>query len=92
MTQPTDGARWQQLATELAENPDLCRRLLRDHVPDGGRCTACTAPGTGCANRPWPCSIHKLAALAHEIHDDQARGAHRHVATRRSGTSTRSRT
>jgi len=51
------------IAAELARTPQLCARLLADHVagPDG-RCAGCHS-AVRLAPR-WPCRIATLAQLA----------------------------
>lgn len=57
---------WHTFTEVLAVMPDVVDRLLTDHVPDpdSGRCRACTVGGTGLPGKPWPCSVHALAAAA----------------------------
>lgn len=60
---------WTDLVTVLAAMPDVWRRLLAEHVPDGhGRCCGCTVPGHGIPGASWPCSLHLLAARAERKH------------------------
>lgn len=69
MSEPTDPLQWRHLAEVLAAMPDTYGRLLGLHVDaGGGRCRACTVPGTGAPEADWPCAMRKLAALAREIH------------------------
>jgi hypothetical protein len=56
------------LARELAWQPEIIRRLLARHVPDGGgRCRGCTIPGTGLPGGRWPCVLHFYAEAAARI-------------------------
>lgn len=66
---------WRTVAEVLAVMPDAYRRLLELHRGCmDGMCRACTVGGTGARHTRWPCSIHKLAKLAQEIHDRPLRG------------------
>lgn len=70
MSETTDPLSWQHLAEVLAAMPAAYRRLLAEHVDAGcGRCRRCTVAGTGAPGELWPCSLHKLATLAQQIHD-----------------------
>lgn len=55
---------WQRLITVLAADVELCGRLLSAHVDVGGRCRACTTPGTGTPGARWPCVIERAANAA----------------------------
>lgn len=56
------------LAVVLAAMPDVVAALVRDHVPDvRGRCIACTTPGTGTPNLPWPCPLRLIAENARKL-------------------------
>jgi hypothetical protein len=57
-----NGKNWEAIVRAVSQMPDVIVRLTRDHVPDPqARCRACTEPGTGRPNAPWPCSLRKLA-------------------------------
>jgi anthranilate phosphoribosyltransferase len=58
--------RWLAFAAVLATMPDLVERLMAAHTPtpDGRLCTACTTPGQGTPQAPWPCAIALVAAEA----------------------------
>lgn len=56
------------LAQELAWQPEVTQRLLERHVADGkGRCRGCTGGGTGLPDARWPCRLHFYAAAAARI-------------------------
>lgn len=68
MPDRTERCRWHRLAAVLAEMPDVIERLLDIHLDAGcGRCRACTRPGYGTPNAPWPCPTRKLADEAARI-------------------------
>jgi hypothetical protein len=57
---------WRAFAAELGTMPDVIERLSAIHRPtaDGRHCRACTTPGRGTPNTPWPCPIAALIADA----------------------------
>lgn len=56
------------LARELAWQPEITRRLLERHIADGGgRCRGCTMPGTGSPAERWPCALYFYAEAAARI-------------------------
>jgi len=56
------------LAQELAWQPEITQRLLDVHVADArGRCRGCTTPGTGVPGAAWPCALHFYADAAARI-------------------------
>ena len=63
-----NGKNWEAIVRAVSQMPDVIVRLTRDHVPDPqARCRACTEPGTGRPNAPWPCSLRKLADEASRL-------------------------
>lgn len=51
----------------IARQPGGADRLLNAHRPDQrNRCRACTAPGTGVPQAPWPCPMTVLATAARQ--------------------------
>lgn len=62
---------WRRFAAMLATDPDLVAALLRTHYPTetrhGVMCHACTRPGYGTFNTPFPCSIHAIATAAAQM-------------------------
>jgi hypothetical protein len=55
------------LAAFLVEQPTAIRRLLAEHVDDGGgHCRACTTGGQH-GFLSWPCTIHSAASKAAQI-------------------------
>lgn len=63
---PSSGDRQRAFIAVLSQMPDLCRRLLAEHVPDqtGTRCVACSTAGTCSPGAAWPCRIHDIAESA----------------------------
>jgi hypothetical protein len=64
---PSSDVRYEQLVTELAEQPDTWRRMLVEHHRDPvGYCAAkvCREPGTGRPYLVWPCPSRLLALRA----------------------------
>ncbi len=54
-----------ELARELAWQPEITQRLLARHVADDrGRCRGCTKGGTGLPGAKWPCALHFHASAA----------------------------
>ena len=61
---------WHDFTEQLAGLPMTWHRLLIDHVPtEGGLCRACGRPGYGTPVQPWPCTLHKVAERAAELHN-----------------------
>lgn len=58
---------WDEFARELATMEDVVTRLLIEHVPDDGRCIACTTGGRGTPKLRWPCALWTLARAAQRI-------------------------
>ena len=57
------------LVQELRAMPKVVAALLATHIPDErGKCRACTKPGTGIPNEPWPCALHFYASAAGTTH------------------------
>jgi hypothetical protein len=55
------------LAEEMANLPEVWRRLLATHVADRhGRCAACR-DSSGPGER-WPCSLYSVAEEAQRVH------------------------
>ncbi|WP_156365159.1 hypothetical protein [Sciscionella sediminilitoris] len=54
------------MASVLAEMPDLCDRMLNEHLPDSsGRCAACRDElGTQAS---WPCLTYTVAEKARAL-------------------------
>ncbi|MEJ2869818.1 hypothetical protein WCD74_18765 [Actinomycetospora sp. OC33-EN08] len=51
------------MATVMSEMPDLVRRVLAEHVPDGGgRCGGCR--DTAGRTASWPCQTYRIAQEA----------------------------
>ncbi len=62
------GVGMDDLAYELAWQPEITRQLLVRHVPDAnGRCRGCTSPGTGLPGKRWPCALYFYADAATQI-------------------------
>lgn len=63
---PSSGDRQSAFIEVLAQMPNLCARLLAEHVPDrtGTRCRSCTTAGTASPTAAWPCRIRDLAEAA----------------------------